>query len=399
MTRLRALVSLCLLAVALPAYAQVGMPDPSQMSGVPLPSPELATGTITVRVVRGSLGNNIQGQLVSLAIDGGQPREATTDSAGRAEFSGLTPGQQVQATALVDGTRLDSQRIAVPSQGGVRVMLFAPAGAATTEAAVPSISATPIPGTVVFGGESRFIVEQGDEALNVFYIIEILNTARAPVDPGGPLLFDLPSGATGATLLPGSTAQATVGGTRVTVTAPFAPGKTSLQIAYTLPVRGSRVTIEQSLPAALPQLAVAGETTGGVTMRSSLFNASRDMSTEGRTFMVGNGPGLPAGGTLTLTFDRLPHHPRWPRFAAFAAAVLIMVVGLVAGFSGGRDGQGFKSNRDALIAAREARFAELGALDAKKAAGALSETQYHEARAGIVAALEDIYAALDEQRA
>src|SRR5690606_28443167 len=121
------------------------------------------------------------------------------------------------ASTVVDGTRLESQLIAMPPTGGIRVMLFAPSE--PIEPTEPIEPIEPVRGAVVLGAESRFIVEQGDESLSVFYILEIVNTARAPVDPGGPLLFDLPSGATGATLLQGSTTQATVGGTRVTVTA------------------------------------------------------------------------------------------------------------------------------------------------------------------------------------
>ena len=383
-----------------PAHAQVGMPDPSQMSGVPLPSPELPAGTITVRVVRGSLGNNIEGQTVSLAIDGGAgAREATTDAAGRAEFTGLAPGQRVQASTVVDGARLESQQITMPSQGGIRVMLFAAASDASPDSpAAPASPAAPVRGLVVLGGETRFIVEHGDEALNVFYIIEIVNTARAPVDVGGPLLFDLPSGATSATLLTGSTPQATVGGSRVTVTGPFAPGKTSLQIAYSLPVRGPRVTIEQEMPAAVPQVAVAGETTGGVTMTSPQFAASRDMNADGRTFMVGNGPGLPAGGTLTLRFDHLPHHARWPRFAAFGVAVAIMVAGLVIGFARRDPVEPARTPAEALLRAREARFADLDALESRRGAGRVADAEYHEERARILAALEDVYAAIDEPR-
>ena len=388
-----ALSILLMLSIAPIARAQGGMPDPSQMSGVPLPSPELAAGTITVRVVRGSLANNIEGQTVSLAVEGGRAREATTDAAGRAEFTGLTPGQQVQASTVVDGSRLESQQITMPPQGGIRVMLFAPASGAS-----PTSPADPVSGSVVLGGETRFIVEHGDEALNVFYILEIVNAGIAPIDAGGPLLFDLPSGATSATLLTGSTPQATVGGTRVTVTGPFAPGKTSLQIAYSLPVRGARVTFEQEMPAAVPQVAVAGETTGGVTMTSPQFAATRDMNADGRTFMVGNGPGLPAGGTLTLTFDNLPHHSRWPRFAAFGLAVAIMVAGLVLAFTGRATGEPAQTPAQALLQAREARFADLDALEARREAGEIGDEEYREERARILAALEDVYTAIDEQR-
>ncbi|HEX6322145.1 MAG TPA: hypothetical protein VFZ36_00345 [Vicinamibacterales bacterium] len=384
-------------ASAGPARAQGGMPDPSQMSGVPLPSPELPAGTLTVRVVRGAVTNNVAGQKVELTI-GGSRREATTDASGRAEFTGLRPGDRVQASTTVDGARRESQLITVPAQGGVRVMLVVPdAGAEPPNtASEPPNPRTAEPGVVVFGGESRFIVERGDESLHVFYVLDIVNSAAAPVTTDGPLIFDLPSGATGATLLEGSTAQATVSGSRVTVTGPFAPGTTALQIAYELPYRGARVTIEQKLPAALPVLAAAGETTGGVTMASPQFSVMRDMDAGGNPFKVGNGPGIPAGGTLTLTFDNLPHHPRWPRFMALGVAVAIMIGGLVFGF--GAKPVKRTVGRRALIEARDARFAELEALEEERRSGAVSETRYASERSRIVASLEDIYAALDVEQ-
>lgn len=385
-------VSALLLAAPVAATAQVQMPDPSQMSGVPLPSPELPAGTLTVRVVRGALSNNVEGQRVTLNVEGGPVREAVTDAGGRAEFAGLTPGARVEAVTTLDGVELRSQTITMPPQVGIRVMLF---GAdAPLEPSEPVEPLEPVRGTVVLGGQSRVIVELGDESLNVFYILEILNTARAPVDAGGPLIFDLPTGANSATLLPGSTEQATVGGTRVTVTGPFAPGTTSLQVAYSLPVRGARVTIEQVLPATLPQLAVAGETTGGVTVSSPQFATSRGMNADGRTFLVGNGPGLAAGETLTLVFDNLPHHARWPRFAALGLATAIVIAGLVIGVRtkpAAADEQG----RDALAARRDAGLAELRDLEARRASGALSDDEYDAARARVMGALEDVYAALD----
>jgi hypothetical protein len=256
-------------------------------------------------------------------------------------------------------------------------------------------SAVPVPGLVVLGGESRFIVERGDEALNVFYVLEIVNTAGAPVVTEDPLIFDLPSGARSATLLEGSTPQATVGGSRVTVTGPFAPGKTPLQIAYVLPHRGPDVTIKQRLPAALPRLAVAGETTGGVTMSSAQFEASREMSADARVFTVGNGPGLPAGGTVTISFAGLPHHSRWPRFAALGAAVAIMIGGLVLGFRRPPASR-THSNHERLIESRAARFAELEALERRNREGLIDAAAYAAERRDLIAALEDIYAALDE---
>ena len=43
------------------------MPDAKQMSGIPLPVSDLAVGTVTVRVVRGSMVNPVIDQPVELS--------------------------------------------------------------------------------------------------------------------------------------------------------------------------------------------------------------------------------------------------------------------------------------------------------------------------------------------
>ena len=58
---LRATLLACLLALAgAPAAAQT-MPDPREMSGIPLPSRDLPAGTVAVRVIRGTFANNVSG--------------------------------------------------------------------------------------------------------------------------------------------------------------------------------------------------------------------------------------------------------------------------------------------------------------------------------------------------
>src|SRR6185369_6987136 len=95
----------CLTAADRSAAAQ--MPDPRQMSGVPLPVADLPTGTVTVRVVRGAMTNVIPGQLVELS-GGPSPLSAKTNDSGRAEFSGLQPGTRVKAATTVNGERIES---------------------------------------------------------------------------------------------------------------------------------------------------------------------------------------------------------------------------------------------------------------------------------------------------
>ncbi len=65
------------------ALAQINMPDPSVINGKALPAGDLQTGTITVRVVREAIGNNVVGQQVTVTVNG-ETKKAVTDEQGRA---------------------------------------------------------------------------------------------------------------------------------------------------------------------------------------------------------------------------------------------------------------------------------------------------------------------------
>ena len=100
------------------------MPDPKTIAGIPLPVADVAVGTVVVRVIRGTLANNIPDQQVELT-GAGAPRTVKTDATGRAEFAGLAPGTRVTATTTVQGERLQSQEFPVPATGGTRLLLVA----------------------------------------------------------------------------------------------------------------------------------------------------------------------------------------------------------------------------------------------------------------------------------
>src|SRR6187401_696904 len=84
------------------------MPDPKQMSGMPLPVPDVAVGTVSARVIRGALTNPMQGETVEL-LGAGDARTAKTDEAGRATFSGIAAGTRVKTVVTVKGERIESQ--------------------------------------------------------------------------------------------------------------------------------------------------------------------------------------------------------------------------------------------------------------------------------------------------
>ena len=90
---MKPLLLLAAILTAAPVLAQLQMPDPALIHGRALPGPELPAGTVTVRVVRESIGNDAPGQSVQVTI-GGKTVTATTDAMGRAEFNGLTCEQR-----------------------------------------------------------------------------------------------------------------------------------------------------------------------------------------------------------------------------------------------------------------------------------------------------------------
>jgi hypothetical protein len=160
-----AILLLALVLSAAPAAAQDApagmMPDPRQMSGIPLPVGDVAPGTVTVRVIKGSLSNVIPNQPVELQI-GTTSMKASTDAAGRATFERVPPGTRVRAFTQVGGERLESQEFQIPATGGIRVMLVAIDPEAAGRAAEDrTLSAAPAqPGMVVLGDQSRFVIER-----------------------------------------------------------------------------------------------------------------------------------------------------------------------------------------------------------------------------------------------
>jgi hypothetical protein len=385
---------LLLLVFAAPVAAQIAMPDPSAINGKALPAGELQTGTVTVRVVRESVGNNIVGQQVTMTVNG-ETKRAVTDEQGRAEFKGLPAGANGHAEATVNGETLQSDPFVVPSSGGLRVILVAgikQAEERRKQEEAEAAAAPPVKGSVVLGGNSRIIFEFPDDLMRVFYMLEIVNNARNRVDIGGPLIIDLPEGAAGASPLEGSSQQATVAGSRITVTGPFASGVTPVQIGFQLPFNTSSMTMEQTWPVPIEQVTVASTKVGAVSFASPQFSSVGDVKGEdGTPFILASGPGIKAGGTLRIQIGGLPVHSAVPRYAALALASAIGLLGLWLALPGAKSaGQ----SRQKLIARRDTLLGELAQIEARARSG--RESGRDAARKPrIVAELEQIYGELD----
>ena len=382
------------LLIASSAAAQ--MPDARQMSGIPRPDPQLATGTVTVRVARGSFANPVDSLTVDL-IAGSSPKQATTNAEGRAEFTGIAPGTKLKASAVVAGEKLESQEFAMPASGGVRLALIAVDPSGQSSPAAPSAPGVPAqPGEVVLGEDTRFVLEMGEDGLNVFYVLQLRNEASAPVQPAKALVFELPEDARGAGVMDGSSPLAKLSGRRLEISGPFPPGDTLVQAGYTLPFGDAKMTIEQPLPVALRHVAVVAEKAGGMQLSSPQVRDQQDMPANGKLFIAGRGPAVDANQTLTLTFTGLPHHSTWPRDIALGLACLILAGGAWSTFRAGNQRAGVEVRRQKLETRRDGLFDELTALEGGHRQGLVDPEQFATRRQELVTALEQVYAALDD---
>lgn len=385
--RAAALLPLLPLLLALPAGAS-GQPDPRQMSGIPLPDAELADGTVSVRVIRGQLSNNVPGQSVELR-HGDVVERAVTDAAGRATFVTLNPGQQVQAATELDGVRIESRPFAAPGRGGVRLMLV---GADPEQPAEPAP-----PGLVTFGGESFIQVEIVEESVEVYYVFEVRNPAQVAVEPHAPVRIELPPGAQGVTVLPGSSPRTAADGGVIELSGPFEPGMTPLRVAYILPYGGPRLAIEQALPIDWEDVLLSVEKLGAVDYVSRQITRRVEVPSETRgdkDYLLGSGPRVAAGTPFGLELEGLPHHSRAPGNIALAVALLILGIGGW-GAAAAPAAAGIDRDRERLEARREALFLELVKVERQHRSGKIGPTRHKSRRAELFRALERVYQRLE----
>jgi hypothetical protein len=372
------------------AFAQFQMPDPRQMAGIPRPVDDLPDGSLSVRLIRGALSNNIANHPIELHV-GDRVLTADTDEGGRAQFDRLPAGATLKAVAVVDGERLESQEFPAPARGGIRLMLVATDRSQRLET---EPSAAPVPGQVSLGGESRIVVEPADESLRVYYLLEIVNAARVPVAPTTPFAFGLPDGAVGTTLLEGSSPIAVVDGPHVRLTGPLPPGRTLVQVGCELPVTRGSMDVVQTFPARLERLLVLVRKVDGLTLRSAQIERQQDFPDNGETIIGAVGGPVGAGQPIVLSLAGLRHHSLMPRRIALSLAAGIVLAGVWLS-SRRPDGAAGRDEHKRLVQRREKLFAELVRLERDRRAGRGDPSRHAARREEIVASLEQVYGALD----
>jgi len=369
------------------ATAQIAMPDAREMSGIPRPVTDLPNQTVSVRLIRGDLSNNITGHPVELVVNG-ETQTVNTDDQGRAQFGPLAPGATLKAVATVDGERLESMEFPAPSQGGIRVMLVATDPARAAAARAPAV-----PGQVTIGGESRFVVEPDDEVVRVYYLLDIINSTQTPVEPTTPFVFETPAQATSTTVMEGAPAAATAG-RRVSVSGPFPPGNTFVSIAYALPAPNGSVHIEQAFPADLEHIGLIVEKVGAPQVSSPQIQRQQEMPVAERSYIAAAGGRLTANTPLQVTITGLPHHSQTPRFVALGIAVTVVLIGAFFAWRS-MPPAAPGSERKRLLARREKLLQDLVKLEANHRRGRVEGSAYTSRREQLLASLEHVYGALD----
>ena len=372
--------------------AQFQMPDPKQMAGIPRPVTDLPDGSISVRLIRGQLSNNIASHQVELHFANGRVLKVNTDDAGRAQFDKVPAGESVKATADVDGEHLESQDFQAPSQGGIRLMLVATdknAKAAPGGNVAPAVS-----GAVTLGENSRIVFEPGDDFVSVYYILELLNNNTNPVKPNPPFAFDMPKGAQGTTLLDGSSPIVRTNGAHVSLSEPVPPGRTVIQLVAEMPTDTGTLDVSQTFPATLDRLTVLVRKIGETKLASPNVETPREFPNNGETVIGAMGGKVAAGKPIELTLTDLPHHSPVPRYTALATAGVILLGGVWLGTRkderASRDGE-----RKRLIARREKLFGELLKIERDRRNGRTDDRSATR-REELMAQLEHVYGALDD---
>ncbi|HUR35490.1 MAG TPA: hypothetical protein VM032_16925 [Vicinamibacterales bacterium] len=384
----------CVLAcLAGPASAGAQMPDMKQMSGIPRPVDDLPNGSVSVRVIRGDMSNNIADQPVEMRA-GNTTRTVKTDAEGRAQFDNLDAGTPVKFSTVVDGERLESQEFPIQPRGGARLLLVATDANAAREAAARA-SAPAVRGTVIMGGESRIIVEPGEDTVSVFYVLDIVNGAASPVTLEKPFVFTLPAEALGTTVIQGSSPLASNKGREVSVAGPFPPGTTAIQVAADYPIGEGTVDITQVFPAPLQQVVVIAKKSGALKLASPQFERNEESVIQGTAVVLGIGKDLPAGQPFAMTISGLPHHSSTPRTITLALAAAIVIIGAWAAFRPGESADRV-AERKRLVARREKLFQDLVRLEHDHRRGKVEGARYSGRREELLQNLEHVYGALDE---
>jgi len=163
-----------------------------------------------------------------------------------------------------------------------------------------------------------------------------------------------------------------------------------------MPYAGSNIDIEQKLPLRLMHLAVVAQKIGDLRLSSPQIAEQRDMPAQGNTYIAGRGGAVAADEVLRFSFSGVPHHSTWARTLALVLAVVVLAGGAWSAVRAGSATAPYDARRQELEATRDRLFDELAALEQGQRQQAIDPERYNDRRRELIAALELVYAALDD---
>ena len=146
----------------------------------------------------------------------------------------------------------------------------------------------PASGAVVIGSQSRFVLQPREEAVDVFYLLDISNNQSVPVNPPAPFAFDMPDGATGTAIMDGSSPQASVKGTPRRRCRAVRAGP-HLRAGRRVAAGRGRLDRDRAEAAGQPRRAGGHrQEVGDTTLKSPQLKEQREMPADGEMFIAGD---------------------------------------------------------------------------------------------------------------
>ena len=218
------------------------------IAGIPLPVADVAVGTVVVRVIRGTLANNIPDQQVEL-----HRRRCAAHREDRRERPGRVrwPGARDEGHRDHDGPGRAAPVAGVPGAGrpAARDCCSSPPILTSRSGRLRIAAWRPRRRSPASSSSARSRDSSSSSGMAASRCSTSCSSSTPPGRrsmPPQPIVFELPTEATGVTILKDSSPQATAADGKVTVVGPFAPGVTNVQFAYSVPYSTGSLTVEQT---------------------------------------------------------------------------------------------------------------------------------------------------------
>ena len=283
--------------------------------------PELPEGTIAVGVIDRA-GAPVPKQAVRLGLmeqSGGRDSKAcVTDDRGRCSFDGLPTDAKhsYRVNVPFEGARYSSTPFRLDAEKGQRVTV------------------TRLPVTRdnqrVLQVLGRTMVEFREGRARVSQDARLTNLGESTyVFPDGGMRIPLPEGFKAFDALAVMTDQrvsATDDG--LEISGSIAPGRADLRWAYDIPLSGTSLSIEQSVPFATMEYQVVSDYIDGMTLEVEGFEVARVHEGGDRRFLVAGvmrRPGDAPIDPLRIHIRGIPGSGLLPYMAAFVAAIFLLI--------------------------------------------------------------------------